>query len=593
MRILVPLSKIDDNPFQSRQEYSDIEELAGRIAAKLDDYPETGGLMQVPVGRIIFASGDLVKGDHYSFAAPTIESDPELRVQLAFGHRRKRAFDHLDAEVMPVDVQPLTDDQMLDAVWSENRERKDISAVEEAELLQKKLERAKANGGNQTTVAEAWGLARPTIANRLRLLDLPEEVQQANREGKLSERQCLALSTVARIGEMVNGQTVRWGRNMFDYWGDPASPESFIAHVVQEGDKVTSDKIRDYQRKLLDFLGQDIPDIVATTAVEGPAVVQPTCKGCKSRVNRHCLNADCLGLKKVKVGEHIARNAAAERNLEYSDNPKHFEVFADPDRARELKKLLRHGITENLVVGWHAYGSGARLDDSAYSTEERSFDGDGLAGVVLGHRRGGITGDELHQLAEVDEQIAAQNKLPKPEIIAGWDKQSKQHKSARKKRVKTAIMDALEPLTANPGVLRPLLALLDSDPLENAPADGFVKTLADYAWNRAYHISDSRENLEKLLRNAGLSPHLVDPPDRILRLQEIAIDALASWYNYGRRYATWSGGRKSIKEINQAREAFKAAGEITSYPELSELAAALEDAAEDIQRLTAKEEDDK
>ena len=77
-----------------------------------------------------------------------------FRVQLAFGHHRLRAFQHLVATAVPgyedayfpVHVDALTDEQMFDAVWSEKlRERKDISAVEEAELLARKLKRSAAS----------------------------------------------------------------------------------------------------------------------------------------------------------------------------------------------------------------------------------------------------------------------------------------------------------------------------------------------------------------------------------------------------------------------------------------------------------------
>src|SRR5690606_36468145 len=83
-------------------------------------------------------------------------------VELEFGHRRARAFQHLhesgaagyEDAVMPVHIRALTDEQMLDGVWSENRARRDLSAVEEAELLRAKLVNT---GGSQRTVADAWG----------------------------------------------------------------------------------------------------------------------------------------------------------------------------------------------------------------------------------------------------------------------------------------------------------------------------------------------------------------------------------------------------------------------------------------------------
>ena len=200
MIVNVPLGQIEDNPFQKRLEYGDIAELAERIHTKRHDYPDTIGLMQPPRGRLIYKDKlgvDVVGAEYYDgfISNRQLYSDKSLCVQLTYGHRRVRAIRHLAesqavgyeaVDYVPIDVGYLDDDQMLDAVWSENYERKDISDVEMAELISDKLERLRANGGgSQRDVAESWGLARPTVSNLLRLLGLPEEVKQANRDGAL------------------------------------------------------------------------------------------------------------------------------------------------------------------------------------------------------------------------------------------------------------------------------------------------------------------------------------------------------------------------------------------------------------------------
>lgn len=215
MLIYVPLEQIDDNPFQERQDYTDVDELARRIYAAKPSYPDTFGLMQTPRGRLVADDGLLVPSANLDQEEWLLTDKgrnkllPGWRVQLAFGHRRKRAFDYLVSNdsglfdgsyyYMPVYVDDLADDQMLDAVWSENRERKDISAVEEARLLARKLERVRANGGSQRDVANEWGLARSTVANRLRLLELPADIQEYLHTGKISERQALALLPIYQL----------------------------------------------------------------------------------------------------------------------------------------------------------------------------------------------------------------------------------------------------------------------------------------------------------------------------------------------------------------------------------------------------------
>ena len=132
MLIHVPLIQIDDNPFQRRQDYGDVPALAADIRAR--------GLLQVPRGRLLF-DGQPVSGEKLRQTLAAVNGWPggeSFRVQLAFGHRRLRAYRHLDASreivsrwsVMPVYVEALTDDQMLDAVWSENQHRSDINPIE-------------------------------------------------------------------------------------------------------------------------------------------------------------------------------------------------------------------------------------------------------------------------------------------------------------------------------------------------------------------------------------------------------------------------------------------------------------------------------
>ena len=165
---LILLDLIDDNPFQTRQTYEDasIAELAADIYAR--------GLLQSPVGRLV-----------------------DGRVQLAFGHRRLRAYRHIRTQIdamgwsaMSVNVQTLTDEQMALAAWSENAQRKDITAIEEAQAIKRMMD---GFGWSQSDMASKLGVDRSTVANKLRLLRLPEEVQARIAGRELSERQAVAL----------------------------------------------------------------------------------------------------------------------------------------------------------------------------------------------------------------------------------------------------------------------------------------------------------------------------------------------------------------------------------------------------------------
>lgn len=174
---LISTDLIDDNPYQVRRHYNDVPGLANDILSWKPALPGTLGLQHIPAGR-----------------------DVNGRVQLVFGHRRLRAFRHLAAthpayNYMPVRIVDFSDEQMLDGVWTENSNREDFCDVERAELMQAKYGQL----GTHAAVAAAWGLDRSTVTNLLRLLDLPDEVKEANRDGRLTGRMIDAVARIYRV----------------------------------------------------------------------------------------------------------------------------------------------------------------------------------------------------------------------------------------------------------------------------------------------------------------------------------------------------------------------------------------------------------
>lgn len=198
MIVLIPLTIIDDNPFQTRAAYNDeaIGELADSIRGLREARPETRGLIHVPPARVVDALDPGVVVPPGAALARGRESLETYRVQVAAGHSRLRAFRRLAADdpelwgEMPLDLGVLDDQAMADVAWSENQKRRDLSAVEEARALRAAMDRF---GWTQEQVAGRWGLARPTVANKLRLLDLPGEIQQKVVAGEIGERVARSL----------------------------------------------------------------------------------------------------------------------------------------------------------------------------------------------------------------------------------------------------------------------------------------------------------------------------------------------------------------------------------------------------------------
>ena len=167
------LDLIKPNPWQTRikaPENGIIKDLALDIAKN--------GLLQTPIGR--------QKGQD---------------VELAFGHNRLAAFRWLndvkdnsnipgDWSSMPVDIRELSDEQMAILAWSENEKRRDVTPIERARAIERRLADF---GWSNRQAAEALGIDHSTISNILRLLKLPEDIQQAIQDGKMAERSATAI----------------------------------------------------------------------------------------------------------------------------------------------------------------------------------------------------------------------------------------------------------------------------------------------------------------------------------------------------------------------------------------------------------------
>jgi ParB family transcriptional regulator, chromosome partitioning protein len=114
---------------------------------------------------------------------------------IVAGERRWRAARLAGLDEVPVVVREVTDDrQRLELALVENLQRSDLNPIEEAEAYQSLQE---SFGLSQEEVALRVGKARPTVANALRLLKLPETVRNLLREGRLTAGQArplLALS---------------------------------------------------------------------------------------------------------------------------------------------------------------------------------------------------------------------------------------------------------------------------------------------------------------------------------------------------------------------------------------------------------------
>ena len=124
----------------------------------------------------------------------TIEDAGDGFFYIIAGERRTRAAKIAGVEKIPVQLVSYSDEKKLEIALIENIQRSDLNAIEEAKAYYKLME---LSGLSQDQVAAKVGKNRSTVANAIRLLKLPEDMQGALVQGKLSAGHARAILSVA------------------------------------------------------------------------------------------------------------------------------------------------------------------------------------------------------------------------------------------------------------------------------------------------------------------------------------------------------------------------------------------------------------
>ena len=112
------------------------------------------------------------------------------RYQLVAGERRWRAAQRAGLQKVPAVIRDVPDDRMLELALIENIQRQELNAIEEAHAYKRLIETL---GLTQEVVAQRVGRDRTFVTNYLRLLRLPEDIQQLVEENKISMGHARAL----------------------------------------------------------------------------------------------------------------------------------------------------------------------------------------------------------------------------------------------------------------------------------------------------------------------------------------------------------------------------------------------------------------
>ncbi|HYH03501.1 MAG TPA: ParB/RepB/Spo0J family partition protein [Bacillota bacterium] len=166
------INSIAPNPYQPRREFSN-EKLA-----ELSESIKTHGIIQPLVVRQI-----------------------DGQYQLIAGERRLRAAKLAGLSVVPVVIKEMTEQTMMEVAIVENIQRENLSPIEEAEAYRRLMNEFYLT---QDDIAKKVGKSRPAIANTLRLLNLPREVQGDLASGTLTMGHARALLALKSPDEQKN-----------------------------------------------------------------------------------------------------------------------------------------------------------------------------------------------------------------------------------------------------------------------------------------------------------------------------------------------------------------------------------------------------
>ena len=206
----VPVGQVSPNPYQPRTLFDPIklEELVSSIR-------EHGVLQPILVREV-----------------------GHERFQIVAGERRFRAAQAAGLEQVPAIVKECNERDLLEMAVVENVQREDIGPMEASRAYRRMIDEF---GMTQETVSQRVGKSRSSVANVLRLLDLPFDVQDSLERGEISEGHGKALLKLRDEPELLNRAWQRTLQNQLSVRATEKVVEEMLAPSASAGAE-TSDK---------------------------------------------------------------------------------------------------------------------------------------------------------------------------------------------------------------------------------------------------------------------------------------------------------------------------------------------------------------
>jgi len=215
----IPTNSIEPNPQQPRQVFNhqDLEELIESIKK-------------------------------YGIIQPLVVSKSGEGYQLIAGERRWRSAKIIGLATVPSILREASEQEKLELALIENIQRRDLNPIERAIAYQKLMDEFNLN---QEEVAEKMGVSRSGVANTLRFLDLPEEVQKALADEKITEGHAKVIA-----GLPTEKDKLEFLNKVLQY--------NFTVRDAERESRQISKKAHNYRRPSKDVFVEEKEDLLRT-----------------------------------------------------------------------------------------------------------------------------------------------------------------------------------------------------------------------------------------------------------------------------------------------------------------------------------------
>ncbi len=220
---MIDITELDRNPDQPRREFDE-----AALQALAESMKEAGVLQ------------------------PLLVVEQNGRYRIVAGERRFRAARIAGLTQVPCIVRDLSPREQMEAALIENIQREDLNPMEEAAAIRQLME---ACGYTQEQAAKRLGKSRPAVANLVRLLSLPQKVQDEVKAGRLSAGHARVLAGIENESQVLSlaEQAIREGLSVRALEKLAAKP--FVPPVEKPAPRPLPLELQDMENRLRDVVG--------------------------------------------------------------------------------------------------------------------------------------------------------------------------------------------------------------------------------------------------------------------------------------------------------------------------------------------------